>query len=200
MTQNQSNSKPKPKFESADGFAPTIVALIGPPGAGKTSTGKLVAERLGWSFMDTDQLIEAKAGRSVSEIFEKDGEPAFRKMESEVVNEMSTLVLGRKGVVLATGGGLPVNQANLENLMSLGLVIFLNATPLCLKNRLVDDNSRPLLAGSDDLLQRLSNLMASRKQYYTKAPVRIDTEDLTVEEVAYRIQEMIEEPKSQKRL
>lgn len=180
--------------------AVAFVALIGPPGAGKTSTGKLLAERLGWSFMDTDQLIEAKAGRSVSEIFEQDGEPEFRKMESAVVNELSTLALNHKGIVLATGGGLPVAPANLKALMDLGLVIFLNATPLCLSNRLADDNSRPLLAGSDDLLQRLSHLMASREQYYTKAPVRIDTEDLTVEEVAYRIQEMIEEPKSLKRL
>ncbi len=145
--------------------------------------------------MDTDELIEAKAGKTVSEIFEQDGEPQFRKMESGVVNEMSTLAVSHKGVVLATGGGLPAQPHNLDTLMDLGLVIFLNATPTCLKNRLADDNSRPLLAGSDDLLQRLSNLMASREKYYTKAPVRIDTEDLTVEEVAYRIQEMIEEPK-----
>lgn len=145
--------------------------------------------------MDTDELIESKVGRSVSEIFSQEGEPAFRQMEERVVKELSTLSEVQEGLVLATGGGLPVAPANLDALMDLGLVVFLNASPACLQNRLADDNSRPLLSGSDDLLQRLTNLMASREQYYRKAPVSIDTQHLTLEQVACRIQEMIEEPK-----
>ena len=81
------------------------LALIGFMGAGKTSVGRLVADQLHFDYLDTDELIQSRTGRTIADIFKKDGEPAFRKLEEQLVAELAA----RERTVIATGGGLPVN-------------------------------------------------------------------------------------------
>src|SRR6202012_2882781 len=85
------------------------LALIGFMGTGKTSVGRLVAEQLGFEFVDTDEMIQVRTGRIISDIFKHDGEPAFREMEHKTVIELS----GRHQLVISTGGGLPTNPENM---------------------------------------------------------------------------------------
>jgi shikimate kinase len=97
------------------------IALIGFMGTGKTSVGRLVAELLRFEYLDTDEVIQAGTGRSITDIFTADGEPAFRALEQQVVKELA----GRKKIVIATGGGLPVNLENLASLKTHSLVVCL---------------------------------------------------------------------------
>ena len=91
---------------------PVNLALIGFMGAGKSSVGRLVAEQLHFDYLDTDELIQSRTGRTIADIFEEDGEAAFRKLEQQVVKELAA----RKRTVICTGGGLPTVAANLASL------------------------------------------------------------------------------------
>src|SRR5882672_301557 len=95
------------------------LALIGFMGTGKTSVGRLVAEQLHFEFLDTDELIHTRTGRTIADIFSKDGESAFRQLERQVVDEISA----RSKTVISTGGGLPTNPENLAKLKSHALVV-----------------------------------------------------------------------------
>ena len=98
------------------------IVLIGMMGSGKTTCGKLLADRLGRPFVDRDEVIEGFAGRSIPEIFEQDGEEAFRDLESMVIKELSR----QEGLVIATGGGAVLRQANVSALRDNGIILFLN--------------------------------------------------------------------------
>ena len=110
-------------------------------GTGKTSVGRLVAEQLHFEYLDTDELIQTQTGRSITEIFTKDGEPAFRALEKKVVEELA----GRKNMVIATGGGLPVNPKNLASLKMHALVVSLWSSPEKIWERVRHQSHRPLL-------------------------------------------------------
>src|SRR5229473_2711477 len=97
------------------------LTLIGFMGTGKSSVGRLVADLMHFTFLDTDHVIEARAGKSVREIFEQDGETAFRNWEKRIVEELTL----RDKTVISTGGGLPVNQENLNSLKTHALVVCL---------------------------------------------------------------------------
>ena len=101
------------------------IALIGFMGTGKTSVGRLVAEQLHYDYIDTDDVIQTSTGRSITDIFTKDGEPAFRSLEEDVVADLAT----RTKTVIATGGGLPVNPHNLASLKTHALVVCLWSSP-----------------------------------------------------------------------
>ena len=101
------------------------LALIGFMGTGKSCVGRLVAELLHFTFLDTDHVIEARAGKSISDIFAQDGEPAFREWERRIVEELTR----RDKTVIATGGGLPADEANLASLKTHALVVCLWASP-----------------------------------------------------------------------
>ena len=101
------------------------LALIGFMGTGKTSVGRLIAEQLNFDFIDTDEIILASTGRSIADIFAKDGEPAFRALEQKVVAELTT----RAKTVISTGGGLPADPANLASLKNHSLVVCLWSSP-----------------------------------------------------------------------
>src|SRR5277367_4445736 len=101
------------------------IALIGFMGTGKSTVGRMVADWLHFTFLDTDHVIEARAGCKVSEIFERDGEPAFREWERRIVDELTH----RTKTVIATGGGLPANDANLASIKTHALVVCLWASP-----------------------------------------------------------------------
>ena len=101
------------------------LALIGFMGTGKTTVGRLVAEQLGFEFLDTDEFIQARTGRTIADIFAKEGESAFRALERQMVQELSS----REKTVISTGGGLPTNPENLAALKSFALVVCLWASP-----------------------------------------------------------------------
>ncbi len=116
------------------------LALIGFMGTGKSSVGRLVADTLHFTFLDTDHVIEARAGLTICEIFQRQGEAAFRDLERRIVAELAR----RKKTVISTGGGLPVNEANLVSLKTHALVVCLWASPEKIFERVHDHSHRPL--------------------------------------------------------
>ena len=158
------------------------LALIGFMGTGKTSVGRHVAENLGFDFLDTDELIQARAGRSITDIFAKDGEPAFRELEKQVVQELSA----REKTVIATGGGLPTNAENLAALKSFALVICLWASPGKIWERVRNQSHRPLLHDADPQ-NKIRELLAVREPFYKQADVLINTDLRSVREAAQQI-------------
>jgi len=161
---------------------PANVALIGFMGAGKTSVGRLVAENLGFEFLDTDELIQSRAGRTIADIFAKEGEPTFRALEKQIVQELST----RQKTVISTGGGLPTNAENLAALKSFALVICLWASPEKIWERVRHQSHRPLLHDADPQ-KKIRDLLAVREPFYKQADVLINTDLRSVREAAQQI-------------
>jgi len=137
------------------------IVFVGLMGAGKTTVGRRLAKRHGLVFMDTDQEIEARSGAPIPTIFDLEGEEGFRKRESRAISE----VMGRTGHVITTGGGAIVRAENREMLRS-GFVIYLDADPEQLWQRLKNDTSRPLLSRSADPRATLIALHAERDPLY----------------------------------
>src|SRR5215510_9850018 len=158
------------------------LALIGFMGTGKSSVGQIVASHLHFAFLDSDHVIEARAGKSVSEIFSQDGEPAFRDLERRVVRELTQ----RKKTVISTGGGLPVDEANLASLKTHALVVCLWASPEKIWERIRGQTHRPLL-NDPDPLAKIRSLLAVREPYYRRADVLVNTEMRSVKEVAQQV-------------
>jgi shikimate kinase len=161
---------------------PVNLALIGFMGTGKTSVGRLVADQLGFEFLDTDELIQIRAGRTIADIFAKEGEPAFRQLERQVVQELSN----REKTVIATGGGLPTNAENLAALKSFALVICLWASAEKIWERVRNQSHRPLLHDADPQ-KKIRDLLAVRKPFYHQADVLINTDLRSVREAAQQI-------------
>ena len=158
------------------------LALIGFMGTGKTSVGRLVASVLRFTYLDTDQVIEGRAAKPVTDIFQQDGEPAFREWEKRIVEELTH----RHQTVIATGGGLPVNESNLLSLKSHALVVCLWASPETIYERVRGHEHRPLL-NDPDPLKKIRELLALREPYYRKADVLMNTEWRSVKEVAMQV-------------
>lgn len=158
------------------------LALIGFMGTGKTSVGRHVAEQLGFEFIDTDELIQTRTGRIIADIFAKEGEPAFRALEKQVVKELST----REKTLIATGGGLPTNAENLAALKSFALVICLWASPEKIWERVKNQSHRPLLHDADPQ-KKIRELLAVREPFYKQADVLINTDLRSVREAAQQI-------------
>lgn len=130
-------------------------------GAGKTTVGRLLAKHFGRRFVDADHEIEARTGVRIPTIFEIEGEPGFRRRESQVIAELAR----EDGLVLATGGGVVLDPANREVLKRTGLVIYLNALPAMLYERTRHDRNRPLLQVPDPL-GKITELFALRDPLY----------------------------------
>ncbi|MDE3066865.1 MAG: shikimate kinase [Verrucomicrobiota bacterium] len=158
------------------------IALIGFMGAGKTSVGRLVAEQLRFDYLDTDELIQSRAGRTIAEIFQADGEPAFRALERNIVAELA----GRVGTVIATGGGLPADPANLASLKTHALVVCLWASPEKIWERVRNQTHRPLLNDPEPQV-KIRELLAARGPFYRQADVLLNTEMRSIREVAQQV-------------
>jgi shikimate kinase len=158
------------------------LALIGFMGAGKSGVGRVVADLMHFTFLDTDHVIEARAGKSISDIFAQDGEPAFRQWEQRIVEELTR----REKTVIATGGGLPAEPANLMSLKTHALVICLWASPETIWERVRGQDHRPLL-NEPDPLSRIRELLAARETHYRQADVLVSTEMRSVREVAQHV-------------
>ncbi len=158
------------------------IVLVGFMGTGKTSVGKRVAERLNLEFVDMDDVIVERAGKSIPDIFADDGEPHFRSLERQVVVDLS----GERGRVIATGGGVVTNPDNIRDFSREGLVICLSATAEAILARVEHDTNRPLLY-TDDKLGKITLLLASRQALYDAIPNQIDTSSLSLDEVVEHI-------------
>lgn len=160
------------------------VILVGLMGSGKTTVGRLLAERLGRPFLDSDLEIEARTGRTVREIFESDGEDAFRKLEAEVLAEE---LADASPAVVAAAGGTVLAEENRRLLQASGTVIWLRAEPAVLVERATTGVHRPLL--DRDPAGVLADMAAQRERLYEEvADVVVDTTGRTPESVADEIE------------
>ncbi len=178
----------------------TNVVLIGFMGAGKTAVGKVLAKRLGKKFVELDSVIERKAGKSIPEIFQQDGEVTFRELEIEVTKEVSR----DKNLIIACGGGIVLNKINIDRLKNEAIIVYLTASPRVLLRRVSDSGEgRPLLntsnRGGDEprhydldarspLNRSIQELLRFRKPFYDRAAdIKISTSKLDINSVAEQI-------------
>lgn len=162
------------------------ILLIGLMGSGKTTVGRIVAQMIGFQFVDTDAMIVETAGKTIPEIFASEGEAGFRLRESAALRSL----LGKRGCVIATGGGIITQPRNLPILRHLGYIVWLDADPERLARRTAMNSNRPLLAGEEDPKAKLERLLTERKPLYKSlADLRIQTAELTPQETAYGVME-----------
>ncbi|MBP9596656.1 MAG: shikimate kinase [Fusobacteriaceae bacterium] len=135
--------------------------LIGFMGSGKSTVGKILAEKLEMKFLDTDLEIEKEQGRSVQDIFSEKGEEYFRKLENEMSKKLST----ENNTIISTGGGIILNKENIEYLKKDGVVFFLDVAKKTLYKRLISSKGRPLLEG-DELWSKINNVLGERLERY----------------------------------
>jgi shikimate kinase len=157
------------------------VILVGFMGAGKSSVGRLLAKRLGRCFVETDDMITAKEGRPIPEIFTVKGEPHFRALEDEAVR----LLALKRGEVIATGGGLPCQEGRVEALQALGTVVWLSGDLPTLCERALRSGDRPMLQGKTR--EEIETLYKSRQPFYAKADLSVDTTRLNPDQVAAEV-------------
>lgn len=157
------------------------VILVGFMGAGKSMCGRLLARRLGRCFVETDDMIVARDGRAIPDIFAQDGEEKFRRLEAEAVEALRL----KSGDVIATGGGLPCREGRMEALRELGTVVWLRGDLDELLERAQRAGGRPMLAGRTP--EEIAALYRARELCYRGAHVTIDTGGLGVDQVVARI-------------
>lgn len=166
---------------------PENIFLVGMMGAGKTSVGKMLARDLGKAFFDSDHVIEARTGVKIPVIFELEGEAGFRARESSVIDELTSM----QGVVVATGGGAVLIEANRQVLRSRGVVVYLRAAVTELWHRTRHDRNRPLLQTADPLA-RLSELHTQRDALYrATAHIVMDTGSQSLRTLVTRLRQRL---------
>ena len=165
------------------------IILEGFMGSGKTTVSEILSRELDLDILDTDQAIEETEGRSISCIFDEDGEESFRDMETELLR---TIVSDHwRDMVISLGGGLPVREENRRLLENAGKVVYLKASPETVYDRVKDDTSRPLLQTSDPL-SRIKELQAARSDIYEQAAdIIIDTDGKEPCAVAHEIMDKL---------
>lgn len=147
-----------------------------------------------YQFIDTDQVIEEKTRQKISEIFEKQGEEAFRRLESEVVVGLAK----RSGCVISTGGGIVLNPKNLDLLGENGILVLLRSRPEVLFKRVQKRaGQRPLLQKADPLSE-IKKLLAEREPFYQRADIALDTSDMSLDEVVQQIRGKVLEIEARK--
>lgn len=156
--------------------------LVGFMGAGKSSVGKILAERLAAEFVDVDERIEGAAGMSIGEIFASCGEETFRDLERAAVRDAVSV----PGRIVAAGGGAFVDEANRRALKAYAPVFFLDVSVESVLARLTGNSSRPLFAGEKET-GKLRELMERRRPAYEEADFSVSTDDRSVREIADRI-------------
>ena len=161
------------------------IVLIGVPGAGKSTVGKLLAEQLGSAFIDTDEVIEQEAGKSISDIFIQDGEPHFRQLEKEVIAR----ALLNVDAVISLGGGALMDP-NTRELVKAQECFWLQAGLSQAVDRVGMNKNRPLLLGN--VRGQLADLMAAREPFYIECAKHVvDTNELSAEQVATEIFQIV---------
>lgn len=156
---------------------PHNIVLAGFMGTGKSTVGELIAETLGWRFIDSDQLIVVLENMPIKDIFAHKGEAYFRQIERRVATELAEM----RRIVVATGGGMMVDADNRTVMGVRGLLVCLNATPDVIEQRIGGATNRPLL--KDDWRA----LLESRREAYAALPYQVDTTGKTPEQVAEEV-------------
>lgn len=160
------------------------IILIGYMGCGKTTLGKKLSFRKKLALLDTDKMIEQKQQKTVSEIFDEDGEAAFRSMETECLREIREY---SDRYIISVGGGLPLKEENRRLLKELGCVFYLRARPDTIYKRLKKDTTRPLLRG-DNPAARIKEMMEARGPFYEEAAdVIVDVDEKGFEAIIEEI-------------
>jgi shikimate kinase len=153
------------------------VVLVGFMGAGKSVCGRLLARRLGRCFVETDDMIIAREGRSIPDIFREAGEERFRQLEAETLDALAL----KSGEVIATGGGLPCREGRMERLRALGTVVWLDGDVRELLARALRIGNRPMLDGRSS--NEIEELYRLRRPYYQQAHLTIDTTGRSADQV-----------------
>ena len=167
--------------------------LVGMMGSGKTSTGRPLAERLGYGFVDADAVIEQVAGCTISEIFERDGEEEFRSLETQVMRSISE----RHSLVVATGGGVVTRTEN-WGLMHQGIVIWLDVERRQLLQRLQSDSTQRPLLMTGDPAETLDEILKQRRPLYDEADLTVviesESADVVADGIIQLLPELIKDP------
>jgi len=164
------------------------IGLIGFMGTGKTAIGSALAIDTHRQFFDTDTLIEQRAGKTITEIFEEEGEIVFREMESQVVIE----VCGLDSSVISFGGGVVLSPSNIETIRKTTYVVLLKASVETISSRTSLHFTRPLLDSKANLHNQIKNLLASREALYDKAKdVELETDLMSVDDAVQEIKRRI---------
>ena len=170
-----------------NGDMPERVLLVGFMASGKSSVGKELASRLEWDFEDFDTAIEARVGKSVSQIFSEDGEAEFRRLESGVAEEL----LVRRNTVVASGGGWPAQQGSWKIVTEDTMSVWLQVSPAVAVRRASEEGgTRPLLDGGD-VLDRATALLLAREASYRRARYTLDSEQYGPLELADEIMKLM---------
>ncbi len=162
------------------------IILTGFMGVGKTLVGKKLAHDLGYTFVDTDKLIEDDQHMTITAIFSKHGEPYFREVETKIIRR----IMEGEQQVVSTGGGAVIRDMNRQAFKKAGLVVCLTARPEVIYLRIKHETHRPLLQTSDPE-SKIRELLDSRARFYAQADIVIDTSDKTIDDVITAIKERI---------
>jgi len=177
----------------------SLIFLTGFMGSGKSTIGPILAEKIGYDFIDLDELIENVEGQSIVDIFKEKGEIYFRNIERKILREM---IFKLSKFVVALGGGTVTFENNLYLIKEIGILIYLKASPETLVQRIKFKMDRPLLLGPDGkilpediLLERISTLLKIREPFYLQSDFYISTDEKdikdTVEEILKKIEDKI---------
>ncbi len=171
-----------------------LVFLAGFMGSGKSTIGPILANTLGFDFVDIDIAIEKRFGKSIVQVFAEDGEASFRTVEREILREL----VERSECVISLGGGTLANEENLDLIRQNGVIVYLHLSPEGIFQRVRHKMHRPLLRAEDgtmlsvaELQEKIERLLKAREQYYEKAHVIVSTDEkrvgITVDEIVKRL-------------
>jgi len=165
------------------------IYLIGFMGTGKSTVGRMLAEDLGANFVDTDKMVEGKTGKTISDIFEESSEEEFRRLETDVLREITE----KDNLVVSTGGGIVVTRGNLELMKETGIVITLIADVQTIMDRVMADGSNRPLLEVDEPFEEIKKLLFDRASFYINAHHIVETSDISAREAANQILDLVKE-------
>lgn len=161
------------------------IYLTGFMGSGKTTVASALADELSLPVIDTDEQIVTKKGKDIPQIFEQEGEEAFRNYETEVLEELPV-----ENIIISTGGGIILKERNRELMNRNGTVIYLHCDPYEIVRRLEGDSSRPLLEG-ENRKEKIENIFSKRLPLYREAQIEINTTAKSINDITNEIKTLI---------